>query len=189
MKIKTLFLVVFSLCSYNLATAATAPVQVLGLPLGGNVKLPIRNCKQSEIGAVDVKSICWVSPPFMYRKHMIGRANVPGSDARPLWAAHATFELNVSTGGMLNRVSAHTFSARDYAQVRQSVSSRFGEPTFIQPDGSTRAIWHLKTIHIELSCRDDHGCDTNFLTPELQAEEAAETIARLKKDAARPVTP
>ena len=89
---------------------------------------------------------------------------------------------------MLNRVSAHTFSARDYAQVRQSISTCFGEPTFVQPDGSTRPVWHLKTIHIELSCRDVHRCNTNFLTLELQAEEAAEPIARLKKDAARPVT-
>jgi hypothetical protein len=189
MEIKIFCVAFFSLCSYSLATAATAPVQVLGLALGGNVKLPIRVCSPSEIGAVDVKSICWVSPPFKYRKRLIGRASVPGSDARPLWAAHATFELNVRTDGMLSRVTAHTFSARDYDQVRQSISSRFGEPTFVQPDGSTRAVWHLKAIHIELSCRNDHGCETNFLTPELQAEEAAETFARLKKDAARPATP
>lgn len=189
MKLRTLSLLCFSLCSYSLATAATTPIQVLALPLGGKVKLPIRSCKHSEIGAAEVKSICWVSPPFKYRKRMIGSASVPGSHSRPLWAAHATFKLDVRTDGMLGRVSAHTFSARDYAQVRRSIASRFGEPTFVQPDGSTRAIWHLKTIHIELSCRDDHGCDTSFSTPELQAEEAAETIARLKKDAARPTTP
>jgi hypothetical protein len=61
MKFGIMCLAVFSLCSSDWATAAMAPVQILGLPLGGHVNLPIRACKQSEIGAIDVKSICWVS--------------------------------------------------------------------------------------------------------------------------------
>ncbi len=189
MNIKHCFAVLLLLLCQPAMAAPAAPMTVLGLPLGGNVKVPIRVCKSHEIGSREIKSICWVSPPFVYKKNMLGSSNIPDSNSLPSWAVNATFRLQVRTDGKLQEISAHTFSKEDYDKIQQSISSRFGAPTFLEPNGGRRAVWHLKEIHIDLACRTELGCETNFRTSELQAQNTAEAIAEFKKNAARPVAP
>jgi hypothetical protein len=173
------------LCAAGFASAAE-PVTVLGLPLGGKLKMPIRQCSTNELGT-DVKSLCWVEKPFAYKDSRLGGVIVPGSASRPKWAAHASFEISVKTDGTLEKISVESFSQPDDSEINKSVTARWGQSDRGMGTG-TRIEWKRPEIYVGLFCYD-RKCKTDFLSPANYAEWMRELDARKRKDARRPVSP
>ena len=165
---------------------ASEPVTVLGLPLGGKLKMPMRQCRLSEDGTT-VKSICWVDKPFAYKDSRSGMALVPDPDSRPRWAAHATFDLTVKTNGTLDKVTVESYGKSDETEIIKSVSSRWGAPDrAVGAGGQTE--WRRPDVYIGLLC-SERKCKTDFLSADYFSEWMRELDARKRKDAARPISP
>ncbi|WP_141828329.1 hypothetical protein [Herbaspirillum sp. SJZ107] len=178
------------LLSAATATHAAEPVTVLGLPLGGKLKMPIRQCSFKEVGT-DARSMCWVDAPTTYQGTKSGIVIVPGSDKRPLWAAHATFRIDVSRDGTLESFSAHTAQASSFVEILNSITGRFGQSTRESRPGSRihSAQWNSKGMHIELICSDDMGCNSVFVSAAVVTATERAVSARKAIEAARPAAP
>lgn len=168
----------------SLAASAAEPVTVLGLPLGGKLKMPIRQCKISDLGK-ETKSLCWVDAPRAYKNTRSGMVLVPGQDARPSWAANALFSIRVHTDGTLEKIEVERFSQENDEVIRTSVSARWGSPTRL---GNSTAEWKRPEIYVSILCYD-RKCKTEFLSPDSYKEWMRELDDRKRKDAARPVSP
>jgi hypothetical protein len=73
------FLAIKLWLSITLPAHATDSITVLGLPLGGKLPIPIRQCSTQELGA-DVRSLCWVSAPDVIKGARSGHLQVSGAD-------------------------------------------------------------------------------------------------------------
>lgn len=174
------------------ATASAAePVVVLGLPLGGKLKMPIRQCSLNELG-MDVKSACWVgSPNILSDGTRAGGLSVPGSDTRPKWAAYGTFDAFVGSDGTLTSFTIHTTRADEFVEILNSITGRFGQSKRESRPGSriSSAEWDWKGTHIQLICSSDIGCNTTFVSAD-RTEAARKAEARRKAiEDARPASP
>jgi len=177
------------LCAAGVAMAAE-PVTVLGLSLGGKLKMPIRQCATREIGT-DAKSLCWLGEPFDYKGSKSGSLIVPGTDTRPKWAAYGSFNVSIAKDGTLRSVGVKTSRAEEFVEILNSITGRFGQSKReTQPGASIdAATWDRPDIHIELVCSRSFGCNTKFSSGAEHAEHMRELAARKAKDAARPASP
>lgn len=175
----------------GLATAApNAPVTVLGLPLGGKLVTPIRQCSAQELGA-DVRSLCWVSAPSVIKSARYGSLEVPGADQRPKWAAYGSYSAWVGKDGTLHSFEVRTSPADQFVEILNSITGRFGQSERESRPGSATmsAEWTRKDINIRLLCASSIGCNTTFTSGAKHAEHLKELAARAAKDAVRPATP
>jgi hypothetical protein len=174
----------------NSPTHAAGPVTVLGLPVGGKITMPIRECAVREIGT-NVRSLCWVDAPSTFKGSSYGMVSVPGSDHRPRWAAYATFNVWVARDGTLETFDVRTTGANDFVEILNSISGRFGQSEREPRAGSAimSADWTRKDIHITLRCTKVSGCVTSFTSAAKHAEHLSEVAARKAKDGARPLSP
>jgi hypothetical protein len=171
-------------------TAALDPVTVFGLELGAKLKAPFRQCTMKEIGT-DVRSLCWISPPFTYKGWRTGSIQVPGADRRPVWAVNASFDTSIATDGTLGELKVKTYPSDNFNEILNSVSLKFGPATKVTNLPASKALsasWNRQDIRIELMCGPRIDCYTIFTSPERAAELAREEKARRAKDAGRPLS-
>lgn len=178
------------LLSAAAATHAAEPVTVLGLQLGGKLKMPIRQCSIKEIGT-DVRSMCWVDAPTVYRGKETGLVIMPSSDKRPQWAAYATLKITIANDGTLESLRVHTLQASSFTEILNSITGRFGQSKRESRSGSRigSAQWDSNGMHIELICSYDIGCNSVFVSADAVAASERAVSARKMTDAARPAVP
>lgn len=168
-------------------TYASEPLVVLGLPLGSQLAEMPKNCV--KIGAIP-KKICWVDSPNIYKGTRTGMAALPAPDSRPRWAAYALFDLQVARDRTLDKIEVSTLPPTNRNDIVNSISSRFGHPTLLGPQGPTTysATWDLPEIHVYLLCSSDK-CHVAFSSAKEHAELARQLAERSKIDAKRPISP
>lgn len=159
---------------------------LLGVPFGG--RLQLSRCPPN---AESSARPCWIDRPFLYKPTGAnsGYVHLPGSDARPKWAAHAMFQLTLDKTGTVQEVKVNTFDAKERHQIADSISRRFGTPienNLFREDISW-ASWRSAEGSVALRCQRE--CWVEFRTPAAQEALGAELTARAKKDVARPSTP
>lgn len=172
------------------ATIAAEPVTVLGLPLGGKVKMPIRQCSTQEIEG-EPKSLCWVGPPFNYKGSRGGALNSPGADARPKWAAYGSLNARIAKDGTIRSLEIKTSRSEAFVEILNSITGRFGQSQRKTKPGASieTPTWDRPNIYIELLCSRPIGCSTKFSSTAEHADHLEELAARRAKDAARPAAP
>lgn len=173
------------------ATVSAAPISVLGLTLGGPIKPSARPCIPAN-GGTEGKLLCWVDRPDVRSDgSKVGMLHVPGSDTRPKWAAHVTFDAQVSRAGTLDILKIRTFGAKDGQDILASISSRFGTPFEHLPETQqfTRAKWRSPDAFIDMICKSSEGCMVEFRSAEEHTRLERELTARKAKDSARPIAP
>lgn len=170
--------------------ATNAPVTVLGLPLGGKLQMPIRQCSVSELGT-DVRSLCWVGTPTVIKGARSGSLQVPGADQRPKWAAYGSYSAWIGKDGTLRSFEVRTSSADQFVEILNSITGRFGQSERESRPGSAimSAEWTRNDINIRLLCADSIGCNTTFTAGAAHAAHQRDLAARAAKDAARLATP
>ena len=188
MRIATFSCIVGLILCAGSPARAEEPVTVLGLPLGGKFKMPIRQCEIRELGK-DVRSLCWVDRPYVTGGVRLGSISVPGADTRPKWAAFASFDAHVEKDGTLSKLGVQTFSDGAFDEIVSSISSRFGKPSDFSTGPTTKgATWNRQDIHIRMYC-GYRGCQVEFQSPAYYAQLQRELAARKAKDAARAISP
>jgi hypothetical protein len=184
------FFVSLLLCAHG-AAAAVEPVTVLGLPLGGVVKPPVKACKDLQSSKYLEQSICWVYSNASFNGGRSGALHLPGADSRPAWAAYAEFEAEFKKNGMLTQLTVISRDSNQGGEIIDSISSRFGKPTSssLSPPFRWYASWNRPEIGISVLCDLGRKCFTRFKSAELAGKEQALIKARVKVDAVRPVSP
>jgi hypothetical protein len=169
--------------------AAVEPITVLGLPLGGKLKMPIRQCSVREIGS-DVRSLCWVGQPTVLKKSGSGPLAVPGANQRPKWAALGTFDASVDNDGTLRRFEFWSPGGNNFIEILNSITGRFGQSDRESPPGASlsTATWRRGWLSVNLFCNRGRDCRTTFaMSDPVAAKQAA--AAEKRKDDARPAVP
>jgi len=173
------------------AAGAAETVTVLGIPLGGKLKMPIRQCSLAELGT-DVRSLCWVDRPNrLLGGYLWGSLKVPGSDQRPRWAAGGAYRATIKKDGTLSSFDASTSQSDDFAEISKSISGRFGRPQRESKPGARirSAEWARPEAQIQLLCSWDIGCTAKFTSAATRAANELELAARAAKEATRPLAP
>lgn len=183
-------ILVLALLSSGLGIATAQPVTVLGLPLGGKLKMPLKSCPALKLGA-EVPAVCWKSSPHTFDKTGLGDIRVPGADQRPRWAAHGEFNAWIANDGTLRSFDVRTFDHSAFIEIINSITGRFGQSKRESPAGSSTMAseWERPDIYIHLLCAKEIGCKTTFTSAEARAGHLRELAARKAKDAARPASP
>lgn len=181
--------VALALAHVGVATAAE-PVTVLGLPLGGKVKMPILKCPAPDTDS-EVRSLCWVETPQRYKGARSGWARAPGESKMPKWAARGFLEPWVKDDGTLQSLTVKSGSADQFTEILNSISSRFGQSQRESRPGSATksAEWTRDDVHIQLLCSSSIGCSTTFTSGAAHAAHLQAVAAREQKDSARSVSP
>lgn len=170
------------------AAGANSPVPLLGLSLGG--KFPqIKVCSFNQIGSD--KTMCWVDQPFVYKGQKSGTVNLPNSDARPKWAAHAGFHITLNKSGELDKLDVRSANADTREEIMKSLEARFGLPTTVTPlsERIQSAEWKKPPVFIRMLCSYSIGCKVEFSSVQAYASLQSELSARAAKDSARPISP
>lgn len=179
------------LAALALSVTATAaePITVLGLPLGGKLKMPIKQCTLKEVTVTDAPAICWVDAPMSHKGWRSGGIKVPKSSTRPEWAAHGTFRAYINNDGTLTSFAITTYRYERSDQIVASIAHRFGRPSKESPGETYLALWDKTEIRIQVLCDPRLGCKTDFTIPD-RSPEALRAAARAKAiEAARPIAP
>ena len=187
---KKLILLVLIASAAHAAPANPADhVDIFGLPLGGKLKAPPRQCSMKEIGT-DVRSLCWISPQFTHKGWRTGSIIVPGANTRPAWAAHGSFDAAVTKDGTLGELRVSTYPASKFDEIQRSIALRFGPPTGASSVRREAKIskWTRADIRIELVCAPKIDCITTFTSPARIAELEREQKAQQDKESARPLS-
>lgn len=174
------------LCASAVSMAAPV-VTVLGVPIGGKLGKTPQVCPMPTAGSDSPKLICWISAPHVYKQSKSGMVNLPGSDARPAWAAHITFDLHTGPSNIVEKLTAKTFSGKDASAIVESISSRFGDPTTARPKPAS-ATWIRPEIYISMLCATE-WCNVEFMSAAAYAGWQKDLAGRKKVDAARPIAP
>jgi hypothetical protein len=173
------------------SAGAADPITVLGLPLGGKLKMPLKQCP-SSLDVRNYRNLCWVGEPTIVSGGTrMGGLGVPSPDQRPKWAAYGSFDAQVAKDGTLESLDVRTFRADEFVEILNSITGRFGQSQHESRPGSAimAATWDRKDIHIELLCSGSFGCKTTFTSAAEHADRLRELAARKAKDAARPASP
>lgn len=183
-------LVVFVPLMIGALAGAAEPVTVLGLPLGGKVKMPIPKCPTNATDT-EVRMLCWAGTPTVYKGARSGWARVPGEDQMPKWAANGIFEPWIKNDGTLHSFEVKSPNADQFVEILNSIGGRFGQSQRESRPGSAimSAEWIRKDINIRLMCARGTGCVTTFTSSEAYAEHQRDLAARKAKDDARSATP
>lgn len=166
------------------------PLEVLGLPLGGHVHMPIRQCAPEEAGK-DVRTLCVIGKPraapdggYVYS------LTVPDGGKRPEWAVDATIEANFSNDGEVRWFNVQTKDVNAYDTIEKSITHRFGKPVYI-PKGSALsrdAEWYTSELQVSLACVRKVGCYVHFLAHDnakgTQKQASGKAVSR-----PRPISP
>jgi hypothetical protein len=181
----------FLICLMSAPVFAQPVTQIFDLPLGGKVKMPVRACRFDEIGSDNLRTICWVGPPSIFKGTRSGSIGLPGADKRPRWAAYATFEASIDKDGTLSEISVWSRSAVARNEIIASIESRFGLPSEASPasEVSASAAWHQKDVHIKMLCSPSIGCRVSFSSAAAFENLQRELRERRTKDAARAQAP
>ena len=173
------------------ALASAEPVTVLGLPLGGKPHPAMRQCKELPGRKYTEQGLCWVYFTPYGKGGASGMLNVPNPDSRPRWAAYAEFKANVDQSGTLTDFTVVTRDASRADEIIDSIATRFGKPTASnsQPPAKWYAAWDKPEIGISVLCNVSDGCYVRFASAEVAAADRERIKARMKVDAARPISP
>lgn len=174
------------------AVPAAAPdgVTVFGLGLGAKLKAPFRQCTMKEIGT-DVRTLCWISPPFMHKGWRTGSIQVPGADSRPAWAVNGSFDASIAKDGTLGELKIRTYPGDKFNDIMNSIGLRFGPATKVTSLPGSKvmsASWNRPEVRVELMCGPKIDCHTKFTSPARASELAREEGAQRAKEAARPLS-
>lgn len=159
--------------------------QLLGIPFGS--KLQLSKC---PVNTDKATKPCWIGKPFVHKPtgSTLGSAYIPGSDARPSWAAYGSFKLTLDRSGNVENIEIRTFNGSKRNEIASSVSRRFGAPIEnFTSNGAQMTKWKSTEGAAKMFCSEE--CTVEFSTPASQAEYESEMAARAKKDAARPDAP
>jgi hypothetical protein len=182
-------LYVLLLAAYGTSWAAE-PVTVFDLPLGGKLKMPLKQCPAFRLDA-EVPAVCWKGSPHSFNKTRLGEIGVPGEGRRPKWAAHSEFSAWIANDGTLKSFDVRTFNASAFVEIINSITGRFGQSKRETPVGSSTMVaeWERQDIYIHLLCAREIGCKTTFKSAAAHADHLKEIAARKAKDDARPASP
>lgn len=178
--------------SVQFATIAFAePVTVLGLPLGGKPQPSVGQCKGLPGRKYTEQGLCWVYSRSDGKGGASGMLNVPNPDGRPKWAAYAEFKANVDKSGILTDFTVVARDASLADEIIDSIATRFGKPTASnsQPPTKWYAAWDKTEVAISVLCNVADGCYVRFASAAVAAADRERIKARMKVDAARPISP
>jgi hypothetical protein len=146
------------------ADSGARPLEVLGLPLGGHVHMPVRQCAP-EKARKGVRTLCAIdklrAAPDGGQVYSLA---VPDGGKRPEWAVDATIEANLSNDGEVKWLNVRTKDVNAYDTIEKSITHRFGKPLYI-PKGfalSRDAEWYTSEIQVSLACVQKVGCYVHF---------------------------
>lgn len=182
-------------------------VVVLGVPLGERFTAS-RHCETSELMEAK-KSPCWVGNPMRLNDgRFVAGVSLPGKDAMPAWAAHATFEVLLSRvaesktlsvrgptySGAIDALKVNVqraISSKTGSKIIDSISSRFGPPSVAKaPSMLERIDWHTSDLDISVECiRQRDECNVRFETAASAALARARSAQREEVEAKRPKAP
>ena len=182
-------LALISLLSTATPSRAAEPVAVLGLPLGGKLPTPVRQCKH-ELPKRAV-TVCWIYSSKGHGGNVSGGLRVPGQDDRPAWAAYAQFEAKFTRDGTLREFTVESDESHSFKTIVDSISARFGRPANPAPlpSYSGYASWDRQEIGISILCKKGGKCYTKFSSADLAADNRKRLQEVVKRNAARPIAP
>jgi hypothetical protein len=168
-------------------TAANASDSLLGIPFGA--PLTLNECPRGF--DAKVTHPCWIDAPFVYEPtgSSSGWVDLPNQEARPEWAAYATFAITVDKSSVVQEIKVTTSNVRKRYEIANSISRRFGAPFIDQLNRRDLSLarWRSKEGYVDMRCHSQ--CIIEFRTPSAQAALEADLAARAKRDAARPKAP
>jgi hypothetical protein len=137
---------------FSLAHAAE-PVEVLGLPLGAELNMPIGQCAAAK-GRAGRRQLCWASVPQVEQGARGGTIDLGARDRLPKWAVHANVRARVEKDGTLSRLAVETLAPVGYRNIKEAISAEFGSTSREDPLSSPHpaASWDAKHVRIELEC-------------------------------------
>jgi hypothetical protein len=147
--------------AFSLVRAAE-PVDVLGLPLGGKLSMPIEQCAVAKVRS-ERDGFCWIGAPEVTQGAQVGAIDLNARERLPEWAAHASVRTRVETDGTLSRLDVETLSAIGYRNIKQAISARFGATSREDSLSALHpaASWDAKNLRIELECAEH--CKVEFV--------------------------
>ncbi|WP_371765496.1 hypothetical protein [Massilia sp.] len=146
------------------ACGGARPLEVLGLPLGGHVHMPVRQCTREE-ARNDVQTLCVIDKLRAAQDGgQVYSLAVPDRGKRPEWAVDATIEANLLNDGEVKWFNVQTKDVNAYDVIEKSITHRFGKPLYI-PKGSAisrDAEWYTPEVQVSLACVQKVGCYVHF---------------------------
>lgn len=169
------------------SAATTEPIIVFGVPIGGALKTIPKLCPFDTDKA---KTPCWVDRPYQHRDgSQAGALHLPNAENRPKWAAYATFEVQITRQGVVDKLSAKVHSTRNLTEIQESIVGRFGPST--TSTNSPKVIsqtWARPDVHVKLLCSPGDFCAVELSSLAYRARYEREMEQRRATDAARPKT-
>lgn len=165
-------------------SAAGAPVQVLGLPLGGQFPGPIPKCtakEQDPASGIKAERFCRVHGKV---KRLLAHGEElrwPGKDTRPHFANVNTVFVNISKQDNVLRGFNFETAYRYQDDIRKAVVLKFGLPSYAHSDGFSWKWEHSDAV-VDLMCiHEIDKCTVSFDVP---ADPKAVAAARAQAAAA-----
>lgn len=169
------------------ATAAE-PIVVLGIPIGGTLKVAPKVC---PINTDKSKTPCWIDAPYRHTDgSLLGQLHLPDPASRPKWAAYATFEAQISRQATFEKLSVKAAGTGRLSEIQESITGRFGPPTAgpISSPSTYSATWSKPEIYVKLLCSINSFCVVEISSPSYRAEYERQMEKRRADDATRPKT-
>lgn len=165
-------------------SAAAAPVQVLGLTLGGQLPGPIPKCtakEQDPVSGVRAERFCRVHGKVKRPLAPGEEVRWPGRDTRPHFADVNTIFVHISKPDNVLRGFDFETAYRYQDDIRKAVILKFGLPSYAHTDGFAWKWEHSNAV-VDLMCiREIDKCTVSFAVP---ADPKAVAAARAEGAAA-----
>lgn len=149
-------------------SAAGAPVQVLGLPLGGQLPRPIPKCtakEQDPVSGITAERLCRVHGKAKQPLAKGEELRWPGRNTRPHFADVNTVFVNISEKENVLRGFNFETNYRYQDDIRKGVILKFGLPSYAHSDGFAWK-WEHNDAVVDLMCiREIDKCTINFAAP------------------------
>lgn len=166
----------------------SAETRVLDLPLDGKPQIQKRCGKD----VLDIKTLCWMSPPEKYSSgQIVGTALPPTDGQRPSWASFGPFRLKLASDGTLEEIEARQGHDKQ-TEIASSIGARFGLPfevTNLPAEQINLARWTNKESSVELFCAQETGCKVTFRSSNAEAARLADSAKQQRAMNARPIAP
>jgi hypothetical protein len=188
MRMKVLWGLAFALFSSQ--PFAQENSTVLGVALGEKLPPKMKMCPAKG----EPTELCWREKVKKARDGSnvtYGPVKLPNPSNLPAWAAYTwQVSIEVSGAGKINTLSLSPPDSTEFAEIKQSIISRFGLPSQEHnfPGTGSSAEWARAGVSTSLIC-GRLGCRVMFYSDDAYREFAKKRDAAIKGMAARPVAP